>query len=224
MSPLRLRRPAPLLTEPGSPSPEAQNVAALYTIEREMGFSVQTSLITVWLAATTYLTAALGILALLLGNSSIKGSGTVTLLLYALPGPACALAGYHVILFGIGLIHSKSIELLEREVVNGATQAVKAKYELKSIGSKSETAWTYFKTASWEMQVTSMVAFLVPYLSASALVVLCGTRLYLVDGGFPWRGLLATAIYAPILLTIMWFGLTTVLRGPRLSQKAASNS
>jgi hypothetical protein len=65
----RQRRRVPLHLERYSLSPEAQTVSALYAIEREMGFSVQTNILTVWIAATTYFTAAIGILAILLGSA-----------------------------------------------------------------------------------------------------------------------------------------------------------
>jgi hypothetical protein len=223
MSFLHRRRPH-VVSNPGPDSlpPATQTVSALYTIERHMGFSVQTNLLTVWIAATTYLTAALGIVALLFGSEFGKAldENTKVLFLSMLPLPACALAGYHLIFFGIGLIHSDSIQVLERELVKSTTRVVQEEYECAKIGSKGETAWTDFKSASTAMRITSGVAFLVPYLAALLLAGYCLYRIYSIDIFAPWPVKCVVALYAAVLATILYFGGMIIFIGPKPTRKA----
>jgi hypothetical protein len=127
--------------------------------------------------------------------------------------PACALAGYHLILFGIGVIRSDSIQLLESELVKGTTNVVKREYDGLKIGSKGETAWTDFKVASTAMRITSGVAFLVPYLSALLLTAYCLYRIYRIDMFTPWPVKCAVGLYGAVLVTLVYFGSRIISRG-----------
>lgn len=192
-------------------------MAALYTVERETGFSVQTNLLTVWIAATTYFTAVLAIFAVLLtAGGDLNNVHLNALLMSALPLPACALAGYHLNLFGIGLIHSDSIELLEQELVNEATVKVRADYSDKKIGSRSETAWTDFKYAPIIATVSSAVAFMVPYLSAVLLSIACFYGIHRLH--LPRWSLIFGITYAVVLMLILSVGFLTLFIGPKPSK------
>ncbi len=188
-------------------------MAALYTIERETGFSVQTNLLTVWIAATTYFTAVLGILAILLtAGDDLDNVLLKAILMSTLPLPACALAGYHLNLFGIGLIHSNSIELLEQELVNEATDKIQVDYFHKQIGSRSETAWTDFKYAPIISTINSSVAFMVPYLSAILLSVACFYGINLLD--LPRLSQGFGIFYGLVLVLILSVGYLTLVKRP----------
>lgn len=207
----------PPASSPGSSDPGSQAaIAALYTIEREAGFSVQTNLLTVWIAATTYFTAVLGILALLLDVGKDLDLITKVVLMAALPLPACALAGYHLILSGIGFIRSRSIELLEQELVNAATWKVKNKYHLAVIGSKGETAWTDREQASWLMQVTSGVAYVVPYLSAVLVTLSCSLQILITCK--VWPAIVVVVLYGALLAAILSFGYMTLPKKPKAAK------
>jgi len=197
----------------------AEALAALYTAERETGFSVQTNLLTVWIAATTYFTAVLGILAFLLKTGDTAGSDMLRLrLLCALPLPACALAGYHVNLFGIGLIHSKSIELVEQELINETTATLRLEYSRKHIGSRSETEWTDFKAQTKRTIrhriafLSSLIAFLVPYISSLLVSYVCRSGVAALGHPGYLKGF--TVFYTVVLAIIFVSGFITVFLRP----------
>lgn len=198
---------------------ESQAVAALYVIEREVGYTIQSNLLTMWIAASTYFTAVVGVLAVLLGSENSLSTGAKAALMCALPLPACALAGYHLYVFGIGLIRSRSIELLERELVRDATHAVRRDYADRRIGSKGETAWTDFRQASPVTTFASIVAFCVPYVSSVIVTYVCFERIDAIGELYGWV-LLPGAIYTLMLAVIFLFGAKVLFQGPKLKEPA----
>ncbi|WP_282783396.1 hypothetical protein, partial [Nocardia sp. CC201C] len=113
----------------------------------------------IWIAATTYFTAAFALFIVLFSGdavSNIQGA-TRFWILYALPFPACSFAGYHLILFGTGVIRSKSIEILEESVVSNATRRSDdsvGEFWSKNIGSRAETGWTNYYKANGSKGLT----------------------------------------------------------------------
>ena len=175
-----------------------------------MGFSVQSNMLVAWLAATTYFTTAAGVLALVFsfggGETSTAAyisSGVISGIVALIPFPACAIAGYHVILFGIGMVHSKSIALLEDELMDGAIGAVKTNYCNNLLGSKAETKLTDFGTAGWSMKVSSAVAYVVPLVGAATLVVLSLNYLRIQHSLLSWWFIVAFAVYTAVLIGLI---------------------
>lgn len=145
----------------------ADALLALYVAEREAGGVVQTSILVIWIAATTYLTAAFGVIGLLHDKLDAQ------YLYYLLPAPACALAGYHLILFGIGVVRSNSIEKLEEGVLRKIHSTDVGTANRDDYGSAAETNWTTWGRNNLSMTASGVIAFLVPYLSALTLTVVC---------------------------------------------------
>ncbi|MGU3502999.1 hypothetical protein [Mycobacterium sp. C31M] len=145
----------------------ADALLALYVAEREAGGVVQTSILVIWIAATTYLTAAFGVIGLLHDKLDAP------YLYYLLPAPACALAGYHLILFGIGVVRSNSIEKLEKGVLRKIHSTDVGMASRDTFGSAAETNWTTWGKDNLSMTASGVIAFLVPYLSALALTIVC---------------------------------------------------
>jgi hypothetical protein len=150
-------------------------LADLYAVEREAGSAVQTNLVVIWVAATTYLIAAASALSVLADDKSRLDEFWIVL--YLLPFPACALAGYHLILFGTGVVRSKSIEMVEaelkRRVTLSSSRHSEIDFDWKKYGSAAETGWNDPGKGPAAMLPVSFGALLVPYLSAIALVVYC---------------------------------------------------
>lgn len=151
-------------------------VTALYAAERGMGFQAQTSMLNLWVAATTYLTAGVGIVALLTQSTTGQDIPPMprTMTLYAVSFVACALAGHHLIFFGIGSVHSHSIRLLEAELIVSAPTSIKSAHNNSpsKIGSKAETDWTE-GGGPVAQKLVSVVAFSIPYLSAFVISGIC---------------------------------------------------
>jgi hypothetical protein len=158
-----------------------------YAVERGAGAALQTNVVVIWVAATTYFTAASAAVALIFdGNSGLKEDWN---LLYWIPFPACAFAGYHMILFGTGAVRSRSIELVEDVLMTQRQEmsTLRADWQREpfvlwslwgektrsKIGSRAETDWTNFDKATWPMKIISGIALSVPYFSALVLVILC---------------------------------------------------
>jgi hypothetical protein len=185
------------------------SLSDLYAVEREAGAAVQANIVVIWVAATTYLTAAVAALALFSGGQL----GENLMVLFILPIPACALAGYHLILVGTGAVRSKSIELLEKELENLSAvsphhHALANRWE--GIGSRAETNWNNANKGPAPMPVVSAIALLVPYVSAGLLVYECLRRALEQVGpnSFAFGAFLAGyLIYAEFVL---WLGILTV--------------
>lgn len=122
------------------PGDGSSTLIALYAAERQTGFTVQTALLAIWAASATYLTATAAVLTLSFGEAatSLFTPLRQTGVLLFLPFPAVALAGYHAITFGIGIVHSRSIQILEDELFESLPERVKK--ERKRIGSKQKLA------------------------------------------------------------------------------------
>jgi hypothetical protein len=148
----------------------------MYSAERQAGFSTQTDLLAVWVAAVTYSGVALGIVASGQIDASVDRAQGVTglaavIAFVVIPLPAFAIAAYHLILFGIGMIHSRSIAVLELELASKASDAIRSSYAKSLIGSRAEAVWT--ETSSWLLRPVQGLAYLPPYVGALALLGLC---------------------------------------------------
>ena len=187
------------------PPRNREALIALYAAERAAGGAVQSSILVIWIGATTYLTTAFGVIALM-----TKQELDVQYVYYLLPIPACALAGYHLILFGIGVVRSGSIELLEEHLVASAL-GLESKYGLqrRRIGSVAETDWTTWGSKNVSMTVAGVVAFLVPYVSAVVLVIVCLCK---VEDKNSWFFPFAILVYLVVGVYIARLGARTVGR------------
>jgi hypothetical protein len=189
------------------------SLAEFYAVEREAGAAVQTNIVGVWIAATTYLIAAF----VALGSYD---SGQIKLTLPALlliPFPACALAGYHLLLFGTGVVRSKSIELVERALASESDAALRGKWD--RLGSRAETNWfnpdlrpASLIKGSLATIAVQVCAFLVPYISAGILTGTCLSRVHQQHsmGTTAFFGFLAA--YALYGIFVAWLGIRTLLR------------
>lgn len=184
-------------------------LTTLYEAERAAGSSVLTNTFGLWFAATTYITFAFSALHVL-GD---KGPPS-PLILYALPYPACAFAGYHMILFGIGLVRSKSIEKIERALMASAPETIMQSWERNPkpshIGSRAETDWTDFKKAKCSMKFVAAVAYPAPYILATVLVFVCLRAAHQVRTQ-DWLYIIVVAVYTIIGLGIIWLSARTFL-------------
>lgn len=179
---------------------EMEQLASLYSIEREAGFSVQNSLLAVWSAAVTYAGLAIGIYATVLDPEKSPQGGllfddlTKAWILLWLPFPAFAIAGYHAILFTIGLVHSRSIGLLENLLAGSAGTTAKGYHAGNLVGSRAETAWT--ERGAWTMRIVQALAYLPPYLAPILLLVLCfvNRSAAIAPASLPWI-LVMAALY-----------------------------
>lgn len=206
----------------------ADTAVQLYAAERQAGFSVLTNTIVLWIAATTYFTAAVGVLALMHMWDSTQTDTAVRavprLLLYWLPFPACALAGYHVILYDIQASHSQSIAILEKYIVNdNAPVDVKSYWEVGRIGSRAETDRTEWALDFRKIPImmTGIVALLVPYVSAFLLTIFCLVNLHQVTGFRDWVYSLTVGLYISFGLSVISLGVQStifLLRKPSISQ------
>jgi hypothetical protein len=197
------------------PAPDPPAVASLYAVERQIGSSIQKDILSIWFAATTYFTAAIGIIVLLHNSSIAIGPTPKIWVLFALPLVACAFAGYHLILFGIGAVHSRSIEHLEREMISQTTTAVQKDWRAvpSRIGSRAETDWTNYGKAEKWMKIAQFVAFLPPYAFAIALAAVALVsipRMAEYDLWAYWAYWPFLAIYIAIAVTYLVLGVKSI--------------
>lgn len=177
---IKVSTPGAMSTDCSAGSSNRETVATLYGIERAAGNAVQANLLAVWVASSTYGTAAFGVFLIFFSNLNTDRLDSVAnpvALLSVLPFPACALACYHAILFGIGSIHSKSIELLEEELICYASQEMRGAYAQNRLASKAETHWSTFDKRNKELAFAQIVAFLVPLSSAIFMSIVCMVRI-----------------------------------------------
>jgi len=207
---------------PDSNSDPAETVRQLYNVERQAGFSILTNTVVLWIAATTYFTAAFGLLALLHlwdtpgDQGASHGIGMTTsqaiphILFYWLPFPAWAIAGYHVIFFDMQAAHSRSISILERNLMsNYVASNIQKLWGEGQIGSKAETDRTEwgFQLRKIPVVATGIVSLIVPYVSAILLTYVCFTNLHEVIQ-FPDRMYwIAIGLYTAFGVSIIGLGL-----------------
>jgi hypothetical protein len=194
-------------------------LADLYAVEREAGSAVQTNLVVIWVAATTYLIAAGGGLSVLADNAR-QGDPLVNAvwsILYFVPFPACALAGYHLILFGTGVVRSKSIQMVEAELKRRANaispNSAETKFDWEKFGSMTETEWNDLGKGPAAMLPVSIGAFLVPYFSAILLVGSCYYMLAQHVTNFSWSFTVFFVVslwaYGTFGVFIVWLAVST---------------
>lgn len=188
--------------------PELGQLASLYSMEREAGFSVQINLLAVWSAALTYAGLAGAIYATVLDpqdaqqNNPLFDEFTRAIILLSLPLPGVAIAAYHAILFTIGLVHSRSIGLLESQLALSAGTATLGNHANNQIGSRAETHWT--ERAAWPMLVVQAFAYAPPYFSPLVLIALVCVR---TNSVLPAGWLCISAaivVYVAGSVTIVW--------------------
>lgn len=193
-----------------APPGDETAVASLYAVEREAGNSVQVNMVVLWVAATTYLMAAAGITAVVLSDEGPQFSTFTEEVLFGfLPAPACAIAGYHLILFGISQVRSNSIHLIEEALVDSLPTALKTKWSQRPsrIGSQAETDWTDIgnRDVKKSMKVTSVFAFAVPTASSAALIFIAAFQIYNSHGWDTWNiwaFLIGYALFAAIYIVL----------------------
>lgn len=196
----------------------SDSLYSLYTAEREAGTSVLTNTLGVWFATTTYITFAFSALHIIKGEIP-KGELVPALILFALPYPAIAFAGYHMILFSIGVVRSRSIGILEEQIMQDSTHVIVDAWMEKPprIGSKAETAWTDLGQAKWSMRITAAVSYPAPYILAGVLAYSC---LGQVEDGVLFENWIYTAVVTTYIvagLAIGWLGVRTLMplvKGP----------
>jgi len=184
---------------------------SLYNAERDAGTAVLTNTLGVWFATTTYITFAFSALHIIHGDLP-EGSMVPPWILYALPYPAFAFAGYHMILFSIGVVRSRSIEILEEQIMQGSSPELKNAWngDPPKIGSKAETAWTDIGKAKWSMRLTALVAYPAPYVLAGVLAFECMGQVEdgVIFQNWTYTGVLAVYVFGGA--AILWLGARTL--------------
>lgn len=210
------RREITVGTGPAMPEPlphAVQTAATLYTLERAAGQAAQANLLIIWVASTTYATTTLGVLLIFFGDEhAAKLSDIIdpVVLLLFLPFPACALACYHVILFGIGSIHSGSIDILEKELLSTASAGMRTAYDDNRLAAKAETHWSNFGNARTLVRVSQIFAFLVPIGAAAVLTGVCVVWIGLQYGFVSLWFILPILVYPIALIASAALGIKTV--------------
>lgn len=198
------------------PKPDSglNTLVALYGAERAAGTSILTNTLALWFAATTYSTFAFGALHVLTTNSTPGAASPPVsqFVFYAVPYPACAFAGYHMILFGIGVVRSKSIELIEKDLISHSPHAISKQWNAipSRIGSSAETNWTDLIKAKPAMKIIAISSYPAPYVLAGVLVVtsLHQTHKILFQDG-PYT--ICALGYIAFGVTLAWLGVRTIL-------------
>jgi len=175
-------------------------IGYLYSAERQAGISVQASILTTWIASATYFIGAATFLVAITTKEG-QGHGGFPLWLLAVPVPAFALASYHLILFAVTSVHAKSIDILEKELMEFAPIQVRNRWF--EIGATAETGLTDYKNATKSMKSLSLCAYCIPVLSAVFLTIFCAVRIFADSNNMPLWTWSVLAVYAMLIVIIV---------------------
>lgn len=158
----------------GDPPTYPPGIAGLYAVERQIGSALQKDTLAVWFAATTFFTAAVGLLVLMQNQTIDVDTVAKVWVVLTLPIISCAFAGYHLILFGTSAIRSRSIEWLEMEIIKQCSPSVQRNWNSSpsEIGSKAETDRVNYGRSGKVVPIVQFFAFLPPYFYALILAAI----------------------------------------------------